>query len=276
MNGKMTEIDKWDPKTIQLFWDYTSKRTDLFQDYFSYQIGRGIVNFLQFARPLQAEAFVLDYGCGPGFLIEHLLTLNARITAIDTSQDALDFVNKKFQGLERWVEAIRVPSPPAPFADGTFDVVICVELLEHLLDSMLPAVVKEIHRLLKPGGLALISTPNDEDLTRSQILCPFCRTEFHKVQHLRSFSEKSMRQLLEAHGFRVIFCQGVDLSKFQREIVLPSWKDLSFRVLSHWIKSKVDALVDQMHPRPFPRQRVLRAHLKTGPHLCAIVERPHE
>jgi SAM-dependent methyltransferase len=274
MNREPVDTCKWDHKTIQLFWDYTSRRTDLYQDYFSYQAGKGVANFLQFARPLQAEDFVLDYGCGPGFLIEYLITQNARIIGIDTSQDALDFVNRKFQGLENWLGALRVPSPPAPFSDASFDVVICIELLEHLLDSVLSAVVAEIYRLLKPGGFALFSTPNDEDLTQNQVLCPFCQTEFHKVQHVRSFSAESMRQLLESHGLRVVFCQDVNLVEFQKDIIFPGWRDWSFRVLSRWIKSKIDFISDRMRPKPFPQQRMFRAHLKPGPHLCAIVERP--
>jgi len=259
MNRKPADNSKWDPKTVQDFWDYTSKRTDLYQSYFSYQTGRGIANFLVFTRRLQAEAVVLDYGCGPGFLIEHLLTKGARVIGIDISQEVLAFVNEKFNGLENWLGAFRVPYPPTPFSDAAFDVIVGVELLEHLLESILPDVVEEIYRLLKPGGVALFSTPNDEDLAKSQVLCPFCQTEFHKVQHLRSFTEKSMRQLLESHGFRVVFCQGINLSEFQREVVLPGWRDWSLRVLYRRMKRKVDTLLDHIRPSPFPNQRVFRA-----------------
>ena len=44
-----------------------------------------------------------------------------------------------------------------PFADSTFDVIIGLELVEHI--SFLDEFAREIHRLLKPGGLAIISTP---------------------------------------------------------------------------------------------------------------------
>jgi len=170
--------------------------------------------------------------------------------------------------------AVEVQEPPAPFPDKSFDVITCLETLEHLLDDRLSVVVKEIHRLLKPGGVALFTTPNNEDLLRSHVYCPFCETSFHKVQHVRSFSESSMRALLESHGFRTVFCRGINFDAFQRRPSLRKWKDLSLREIGKWIRSRTNVVLDRIAKRPFPQGRDFNSRMAEGDwNLCALVER---
>src|SRR5439155_25597686 len=101
-------------------------------------------------------------------------------------------MNNKYHEFANWMGATTFTQPPSPYQAESFDLVICLETLEHLLDDTISAIISEIYGLLKPGGAALFTTPNNEELSRNFVYCPFCQTEFHQVQHVRSFSEGSL------------------------------------------------------------------------------------
>src|SRR6266436_1357758 len=267
---------QWTPAAISRFWEYYGRRADWHSEYFTFQVGEGVANFLSWAGRLSPGMEVLDYGCGAGFLLEKMLARGANCQGVENSPKAVELVNQKFHDNPNWKGAVQVSQPPAPFPEASFDTITCLETLEHLLDEGLPVVVKEINRLLKPGGTALFSTPNNEDLFHSYIYCPFCETSFHKVQHLRSFSAESLRAFLESHGFRVKLCQGVNFDAFQRRPSLRQWRDLSLREIGKWMRSRKNALLDRMAPRPFPHGRDFSSRAMDGDwHLCALAERPN-
>jgi len=56
--------------------------------------------------------------------------------------------------------------------------VLLIEVVEHLKSDILDATLREIHRIMRPGGVLLITTPNNEDLSRSMKFCPDCGAIF--------------------------------------------------------------------------------------------------
>jgi SAM-dependent methyltransferase len=94
---------------------------------------------------LPGEARVLDAGCGEGVIVQEYAG-RLRIEGVDANYRS-DLVR------EGSVTAL-------PYADGTFDEVLCLDVLEHLTFPEQPAAVGELFRVLKPGGGALISVPN--------------------------------------------------------------------------------------------------------------------
>ena len=76
-----------------------------------------------------------------------------------------------------------------------------IEVVEHLDDATLPAVLAEARRLLRPGGSLLVTTPYREDLAASTIQCPECGAEFHTIQHVRTWTPSSLRSVLRTAGF---------------------------------------------------------------------------
>src|SRR5512135_2716132 len=92
----------------------------------------------------------LDLGAGQGALSHALKLRGCDVTAADvnTSQFKAEGVPCARLDLNR----------PLPFADRDFDLVMAVEVLEHLESPR--AFLREIHRVLRPGGLAVITTPN--------------------------------------------------------------------------------------------------------------------
>ncbi len=257
----------WDAETIRRFWDWQSRRPDADAHYFSSLLGDGIVNLMAMAAKLDGCA--LDYGCGAGHIAGRLLKRGCSTHGLDTSEASVAALNTRFLGRPGWEGATVASGFPSPYADGQFDWVVCIETLEHVLDATLPDLLDDIHRLLKPGGLAIFTTPCNEDLTLRRSFCPFCDTEFHAWQHLRSFSPETLERLLSSHGFRVLFAKGVDLNAFQRSGLLPGD--------SLWLKARIRAarfravLLDRVFPRCFPNGRLFRLlAARPGGHLCAV------
>ncbi len=98
---------------------------------------------------------VLEVGCGEGRGIEMLLNKSARFTAVDKIEEALQVLRKKFPTAK--FLSMNIP-PFAELEDSEYDCVVSFQVIEHIENDVL--YLKEIHRVLKPGGIALLTTPN--------------------------------------------------------------------------------------------------------------------
>ena len=99
---------------------------------------------------------VLDVGCGGGILSEALAERGASVLGIDLAESALQAAeaHRAGQAVEYRLESSRETAARGE----VFDVVTCMEMLEHVADPA--AVLRDIHALLKPGGWAFFSTIN--------------------------------------------------------------------------------------------------------------------
>jgi len=98
---------------------------------------------------------VLEVGCGEGRGIGHIMPKAATYTAIDKIEAVVESLRKKYpQGR---FYAGNIP-PLAPFAENSFDVVLCFQVIEHIANDH--SLLKDIHRVMKPGGVLLMTTPN--------------------------------------------------------------------------------------------------------------------
>lgn len=263
---------EWSEDATRRFWDYWSRRPDAEGWYFSRRYGRAIVNLAKWSGVLHGD--VLDYGFARGCLIDELLPEDVTVRGLEFSPASVDRANARFGGAAHWAGATTVSSLPSPLADRSQDVVFCIELVEHLLDDWLDSTFREISRLTRPGGYVIVTTPNAECLDNSYVYCPFCESEFHSVQHVQSWSEESLRELLDQHGFEVPFCRGVDLERFRNHRLLPPARQWSFDVLKRYLGYSVLSALDALNPRPaLEARRFRRSALRAGPHLCAIARR---
>ncbi|MFX1723324.1 bifunctional 2-polyprenyl-6-hydroxyphenol methylase/3-demethylubiquinol 3-O-methyltransferase UbiG [Stenotrophomonas sp. AS1] len=104
-------------------------------------------------------ARVLDIGCGGGLFSEALAKEGADVTAIDLAPELVKVA--RLHGLETGVTVdyrVQAAEDLAAEQPGSFDVVTCMEMLEHVPDP--GAIIAACHRLLKPGGQLFLSTVN--------------------------------------------------------------------------------------------------------------------
>ncbi|MEM6372913.1 MAG: bifunctional 2-polyprenyl-6-hydroxyphenol methylase/3-demethylubiquinol 3-O-methyltransferase UbiG [Pseudomonadota bacterium] len=101
---------------------------------------------------------VLDLGCAGGFMAEAIAEMGAQVSGLDPAQDAIEAASRHAEtsGLDiRYDVGV---GEEMPYADDTFDIVVCVDVLEHVSD--LGRVLAEVARVLRPGGLFLYDTIN--------------------------------------------------------------------------------------------------------------------
>ena len=138
---------------------------------------------------------VLDVGCGDGMFVNYLLASSSRIDrlyAVDRSQKALAHVK---------AEKSQASIDDLPFGSKSFHLVSSLEVIEHLPVRVLEKGLASLCDIAEK--YVLISVPYREDLDRSKIMCPACRSCFNPDYHMRSFDDDRMRGLLSQHGFTI-------------------------------------------------------------------------
>ncbi len=154
--------------------------------------------------PLESGDLVLDLGCGEGrHVISAYLAADVHSVGVDLSLDDLRTTREKFTEFEQPGNARKsfaLSSANAlelPFADDTFDKVICSEVLEHIPDYR--GALREMERVLKPGGLFCASVPR----RWPEKICWALSEGYYSVPggHVRIFRSRELRREIEQLGF---------------------------------------------------------------------------
>ncbi|KXK27781.1 MAG: type 11 methyltransferase, partial [Bacteroidetes bacterium OLB12] len=98
---------------------------------------------------------LLEVGCGEGRGIDWLLPVVKHYTAIDKIAPVIEGLKKRYP--QSLFYSANIP-PLSVFADNSFDSVVSFQVIEHIENDHL--FLQEINRVLKPGGIALLTTPN--------------------------------------------------------------------------------------------------------------------
>jgi len=147
------------------------------------------------------EGAILDAGCGDG-TIQKYLPKTLEYTGIDFDKNSLTFLWEGRASANRIVGQIT----QLPFRDNCFDIVLNIEVIEHLLQEWQENLLLELYRTLKKGGEIVLSTPNPETLFHASMWAPpFSPAHFHCV----TYSE--LTKLLKKAGFRLIKRVGDDI-----------------------------------------------------------------
>ena len=212
------KLMEWTEEKIARFWDYESQFEE---NYFTHQVGDAVV--LSLARFYTGAKTALDYGCGPGFLIPHLLSQKLQVSAAEFSPRSLELVRYKFGSDPNFEGAFE---PQDFIRDGkVFDLIMVVEIIEHLDDKMLEKCIETVKALLGRGAVAIFTTPNEEDLTKSYVYCPEGDVVFHRWQHVRSWSKDSLTSFLQAHDLSVVDAFTTNFSSYKTASPSP-WEQI--------------------------------------------------
>jgi ubiquinone/menaquinone biosynthesis C-methylase UbiE len=146
---------------------------------------------VEFVGSLAPADRALDLGIGDGRVAVAIET--ARLVGADVSQVAMDRARTRLPEAEL---VLVEPDAPLPFGDNEFDLVTCIETLEHIRDVQL--ALSEIRRVLRPGGRLALTTPAS---ARWRVL--FRGVEHPFSPHIRAFTRRSLRTTLETMGFQI-------------------------------------------------------------------------
>jgi len=100
----------------------------------------------------------LEVGCGGGLVCEEIARLGFEVTGIDPSEPSLAAATLHARSSGFAIRYEQASGESLPFPEGSFDVVFCFDVLEHVRD--LPQVIREVARVLKPGGVFCYDTLN--------------------------------------------------------------------------------------------------------------------
>ena len=90
-------------------------------------------------------------------------------------------------------------------------------------DPVLQRIFDDVRRVLTPGGVVVVTTPNDEDLTIETVYCPCCNHTFHRWQHVRSWSAQTLSTRFSSLGFQTVATRTTDFSLRPQDGLLRYW-----------------------------------------------------
>jgi len=137
-----------------------------------------------------ADAVVLEAGCGEGYGAQLIRTVARRVVALDYDELTSQHVARAYPQLN----VLRGNLATLPLRDGSVDVVANLQVIEHLWDQ--EGFLAECHRVLRPGGTLIVTTPNRLTFSPGQDtpLNPF---------HTRELAPSELDEMLREAGFRV-------------------------------------------------------------------------
>lgn len=192
---------RWTAEHIRRFWDWYAQHSSLRDEYFSRSVGHSMLDEVR--RHIPISGLVVDLGAGPGFITEHLLAAGHQTIAIDSSSASVEALQQRFAGHPQFRGA-QVSEGRIPLEDATADVVLLIETIEHIEVAESLALLSDVHRVLRPNGHLVMTTPNHENLTQNEVMCPDCGCVFHRMQHVRSFSPEELAAVAEQASFRTL------------------------------------------------------------------------
>lgn len=161
---------------------------------------------------------ILDLGCSRGMLLERFRRYE-HVELVGLELDPADRVDAEARGIHVDQFQINVYdgeqiAARVPYEDDSFDVVVAAEIIEHIVDTA--GFVREIHRIVRLGGVAFFSTPNilwwkyRLDLLRGRYPDPLEHRLHYGTDfgHVRVFTPSLLRELVQESGFDVVRVAG--------------------------------------------------------------------
>jgi 2-polyprenyl-3-methyl-5-hydroxy-6-metoxy-1,4-benzoquinol methylase len=182
------------------------------------ELGLADIHFARLTAGLPAGHRFLDVGCATGRLLEAMRGRGWRVQGVDLCPQSAEYAWS-----HRGVEVFTGTLEQARFPEAAFHAVHFSHLIEHVPSPR--ALLSEVRRILVPGGLAVVTTPNVDGL-QARLFRGGWRSAI--ADHLTLFSVRTLRRLLELGGFEVQAVQ--------------TWGGLAQGAAPAWLKRPVDRL----------------------------------
>ena len=157
--------------------------------HFWYRAMEGLVINLIHKYKSPGKIKILDAGCGTGGMAKKLKKFG-NVTAIDINPVALEYAKKK-----KLDKLIRATVERLPFSGNQFDIIVCLDVLYHQKVKSDFSALKELYRVLKPGGLFILRLPAFEALRGSHDIVVHTR---------RRYTIKEVGIKMNSSGFKII------------------------------------------------------------------------
>ncbi len=168
-----------------------------------------LVQYLCDRFGLLPGAQLLEIGCGRGDFLKAFKDAGLLCSAVDQCLSGVEA-----QGQEFDLRSADVSRQPLPYNDASFDIAYSKSLIEHMWDAT--HLLAEIRRVLRPGGICLILTP--DWVTQME-------TFYEDYTHCRPYTVDSLRDLMVVSGFRE-----VKTELFHQHPLI--WNHLAYRILA--------------------------------------------
>src|SRR5438128_4521077 len=145
---------------------------------------------------------LLDVGCAGGELAALLVARGWRVAGAEAEPALVEAARAR--GID--ARAVDLDRAPLPWPAGAFEAVVAAEVIEHVVDT--DHLLAEMVRVLRPGGVLVVTTPNLASLENRLrlLLGRYPMWMDYRVVgtgHLRYYTPRVLRHHLEVHGFRV-------------------------------------------------------------------------
>ncbi|HET9486454.1 MAG TPA: class I SAM-dependent methyltransferase [Chryseosolibacter sp.] len=193
---------------------------------------------------------VLEVGCGEGRGIGLLIPKARSFTAVDKIRPVIGQLQKKYPDAQ--FISMNIP-PLSGLADNKYDLVVSFQVIEHIRNDAL--FLQEIHRVLKPGGTALLTTPNRRmSLTRN----PWHIREYlpHELQEIamKYFAETQVKGIT---GNQKVMAYYEENKRSVRRVTRWDFLDLQhklpasvlrlpYEILNRWNRNKLQSTGSQL------------------------------
>ena len=137
---------------------------------------------------------ILDLGVGQGYLEQRLQEIGRgyELYGIDISEKAIARLNETFKGSFNVGDVLEIKSY---YKNNYFDVIVAVELTEHISPRKILSFFRDIHGLLKPSGIFILSTPLNEKLRLMKE---------NPSSHVREYTYQIINAELKVSGFKIL------------------------------------------------------------------------
>jgi SAM-dependent methyltransferase len=148
-------------------------------------------------KDVPGDSQILDVGCGDASFTRHLARYSSEVTGLHR------VAAQAAQNQRLYPEITFLPhdmSDPVPFVDGTFDIIWCSGVLEHLTNPGF--AMREMYRTLAPGGKLLVTVPYNSWL--KDLMCTLFKWDQNFTtaeSHLHYFTKNSLEKITRDAGF---------------------------------------------------------------------------